>query len=183
MSAAAVLLAVSGCGSAQNGLEPGRHVRSTQEPSFTTPIATPPTSSPVRTTSIAATCSGQPWAFGFSPVEAASGNRYLTIQVRNCGSGPAVVPRQPTITVRDSDGKTVPVQWDWRPAKNSRVVTAGQVVTLQLHWLSNGRCERGGAALDLLVGGRTAHLDDCLQLGGLTDVTGQPTVADATWAP
>ena len=61
-------------------------------------------------------------------------------------------------------------------------MAAGHDVSLQLHWLSSGLCERGGVSLSLAVDGQTGQLDDCLQLGGLSDVTGQPTVADATWA-
>lgn len=183
--AGVILLAVSGCGSMQAGSEPGRRVTSTRLPTFTAPVTTPPpaTSSTVRTTSIAASCARKPWAFGFSPVEAASGNRYLSIQVRNCGSRPATVPQKPVITARGKDGDRVAVQWDWRAPRTSRVVAAGHFVSLQLHWLSNGRCERGASAFDMVVGGQTAHLDDCLQLGGLDDITGGPAAADATWAP
>lgn len=183
--AGVILLAVAGCGSVQDGSESGRRITSTHVPAFTAPMTTPPpsTSSPVRTTAIAASCAREPWAFGFSPVEAASGNRYLSIQVRNCGTQSATVPQQPAITVRAADGDRVAVQWDWRAPESSRVVAAGHFVSLQLHWLSNGRCERGASALDMVVGGQTAHVDDCLQLGGLDDVTGQPTVADAMWAP
>lgn len=115
-------------------------------------------------------------------MEAASGNRYLSIQVRNCGPRPATVPRMPVITVQDGDSDPVAVHWDWRAAKGSRVVAAGHDVWLQLHWLSSGRCERGGASLSLVIGGQTARLDDCLQLGGLSDSTGQATTGDATWS-
>lgn len=62
-------------------------------------------------------------------------------------------------------------------------MAAGQSVSLQLHWLSNGRCERGASALEVTVDGTTGHVDDCLQLGGMNDLTGEPSVADAQWAP
>lgn len=187
--AAAVLATVAlcgtaGCGSARDGVEPAQRMTSTHEPTFRAPITTtaPTTSSPIRTTTVSATCADGPWAFGFTPVEPALGNRYLSVQVRNCGPRAAAVPAQPTVTVRDDSGNVVAVQWDWRPPRAGLTVRPGHDRWLRLHWHTSGRCDRGGTSLEIAIGPAKERLEDCLQLGGLSEVTGQPTTADGTWA-
>lgn len=184
MLVAAVALGLAGCGSARDAATPGRHLTTTVQPTFTAPVTTPASTAPqsLRTTTTYAVCGTHRWAFGFTPVEPALGNRYLSIQVRNCTAQPATVPQRPPITIIDKNGKTVVVKWDWRPAQASYRVGPGEDRWLRLHWHSSGRCDRGGSRLEVRIDGRTGRLDDCLQLGGLSDVTGQPAAADATWA-
>ncbi|WP_446663793.1 hypothetical protein [Flexivirga sp. B27] len=177
----ALTATVAGCASVQLDTGGGpTGARPTS--SAVTPTSAEPTPAPVRTTTTFARCGARSWAFGFTPVQPASGNRFLSVQLRNCSDRSRSVPDTPAIVVRDAAGKTVAVQWDWRDPKIARDVDPGHDIYLRLHWLSSGRCDRGATSLEMAIGDSTARLTDCLQLGGLSGVTGEPAAADATWA-
>lgn len=100
----------------------------------------------------------------FGTVEPALGHRYLRVIVLNC-TADSYELSAPFIAGVDASGTALDlsVQFAGGPftlPQNGRGY-------LHLHWLSNGRCERGVQELRVQLGEYLfAHRDGCFQLGG-----------------
>lgn len=97
-------------------------------------------------------------------LDAALGSRYLSAAFLNCGDSPVDLSGASFDGVLGS-GERVDVSYsEESPAP---VLAPGRRSDLTLHWLNNGRCERGVQQLFVRVGGGEFDLtQDCLSLGG-----------------
>lgn len=108
-------------------------------------------------------------AFGFSNVDAATGDRYLTVTVINCTPRPVTIPATVPLTATDAAGQPVPISWEQRPAVGGHTIGSEETRFLHLRWKTSGRCERGAAKLAVEIDQSRATRADCFQLGGVQE--------------
>lgn len=116
-------------------------------------------------------------AFGFSNVDAATGDRYLTVTVINCTPRPVTIPPTVPLTATDAEGHSVPIAWEQRPAVGGHIIESEETRFLHLRWKTSGRCERGATSLDVEIDRSQATRSDCFQLGGFEEVEVETALA------
>lgn len=167
------LLALAGCAGTVEAIPAGNAwPPPTPEPSGTA-VQPAPVSEPEPTPAFVArprteedlvelTCADAPLAGGFGLVGAAAGTRVLRLNVRNCTDEPIDLTA-PTLTGLDSSRHEVFLTTD---APAGGALKPHVTRALDLHWPTNGRCERGVQRLTVHLAGQVFVVEDCLQLGG-----------------
>lgn len=174
-----VLATMTGCGSAQMAAipaPPGPSAQATPTPSpeseTTEPVVTP-ASEPTLAPPTCDDASGLTLRSG--RVDAALGSRFLFIQVGNCSDAGLTLP-DPILTGADADGLRGEVAH--KAYGTPPMLAPGGWTTLELKWLSNGRCERGLQELRVTFGEETFDVtQDCMQLGGEFAPDREPTIS------
>ena len=108
---------------------------------------------------------GQIFAVNFIGYDAALGSRYHWARVRNCTAEAQLLP-DPVLHGRDLGN--IWGELSSEPREDQSVtLQPDESIELQLHWLSNGTCERGIQDLRVQLGDQTFDSpENCLQLWG-----------------
>lgn len=134
-----------------------------------------------RESAIPASCDGtSQLAIGFGIVDAATGSRYLGVEVLNCSDAPVTLSEPPTFATETLDGVEIDVDWEASPGSASApTIGPNESATIELSWQSNGRCERGAQVLEVSIAGASGRVEDCLQLGNDPGWDDPATASDA----